>query len=177
MQWVLALPYALFSVLGVVESVENLSNYRLAAPLEQATQPFDLALRLTAYTLIGSFFAAMGIKYGITQSPDAKRRLRILYWGSTAAWTPGLVLVFAGLITHKPASSLLPQWLIVALLAPLLLFPLTLAYVIVVEKAMDVSVVLRQGLQYVLARTGTRVIQALMVGVVIFAGLRLAVIQ
>ena len=70
---------------------------------------------------------------------------------------------------------MLPQWLIVALLAPLLLFPLTLAYVIVVEKAMDVSVVLRQGLQYVLARTGTRVIQALMVGVVIFALAAIAV--
>jgi DNA-binding beta-propeller fold protein YncE len=43
----------------------------------------------------------------------------------------------------------------------LLLFPLTLAYVIVVQKAMDVRVVLRQGLQYALARNGVRTLQVL----------------
>lgn len=39
------------------------------------------------------------------------------------------------------------------------LFPLTMAYVIVVHRAMDVRVVVRQGLQYVLARGGIRLIQ------------------
>ena len=44
----------------------------------------------------------------------------------------------------------------------LLLFPLTMAYVIVVQRAMDVSVVIRQGLQYGLAKNGVFVIQVVL---------------
>jgi phosphoserine phosphatase RsbU/P len=56
----------------------------------------------------------------------------------------------------------------------MLLFPVTLAYVIVVHRAMDVRVVIRQGLQYALARGGIRVLQivltiAVVFGVVIFS--------
>jgi sigma-B regulation protein RsbU (phosphoserine phosphatase) len=41
----------------------------------------------------------------------------------------------------------------------LAIFPVTLAYVIVVERAMDVRVVVRQGLQYALARRGIAALQ------------------
>ena len=52
----------------------------------------------------------------------------------------------------------------------MLAFPLTMAYVIVVHRAMDVRVVIRQGLQYVLARGGIRAIQiALLVAVSVAA--------
>ena len=48
----------------------------------------------------------------------------------------------------------------------LFLFPLTMAYVIVVHRAMDVRVVVRQGVQYVLAAAASAAIQlALIVGV------------
>jgi len=42
------------------------------------------------------------------------------------------------------------------------LFPATLAYVIVVQRAMDVSVVVRQGLQYALAKNTAAVLQILL---------------
>ena len=45
----------------------------------------------------------------------------------------------------------------------LLGFPLTLAYGIVVQRAMDVRVVVREGLQYALAQRGIRVVQALII--------------
>src|SRR6185295_14629923 len=44
-------------------------------------------------------------------------------------------------------------------LAILFIFPLTMAYVIVVERALDVRLVVRQGMQYLLARGGIRVLQ------------------
>jgi sigma-B regulation protein RsbU (phosphoserine phosphatase) len=161
MQWGLVLPYALLALLGVIGAVGSLSNYRSVAPLERATHPFDVVTRLMTYALIGSFFAAMGVKYGLTQSPDAKRRLRILYWGSTAAWTPGLLMTIAALVAGKSVYEMFPRWTVVVVVTFLLLFPLTLAYVIVVQKAMDVSLVVRQGLQYALARRGTRVLQVI----------------
>jgi sigma-B regulation protein RsbU (phosphoserine phosphatase) len=174
MTWFLALPYAILSMLGVVSSVGSLGSYRAVAALEHATHPFDRITQILAYFLIGAFFAALGTKYGLTQSPDTKRRLRILYWGSTAAWTPGLLLVITGLIRHKSLAETYPQWFIILMLVPLVLFPLTLAYVIVVQKAMDVSLVVRQGLQYALARTGTRMIQVVAIGIVLVMGFRMA---
>ena len=43
-----------------------------------------------------------------------------------------------------------------------LLLPLTLAYVVVVQRAMDLRVVIRQGLQYTLARRGVLILQVLL---------------
>jgi sigma-B regulation protein RsbU (phosphoserine phosphatase) len=54
------------------------------------------------------------------------------------------------------------------------LFPLTLAYVIVVHRAMDVGVVIRQGVQYALARSGVRVLQTILVVSIIVAAFLLA---
>jgi sigma-B regulation protein RsbU (phosphoserine phosphatase) len=57
---------------------------------------------------------------------------------------------------------------------PLAIFPLTLAYVIVVHRALDVRAVIRQGLQYALAQRGIRVMQLLLtllvLGVAVSAG-------
>ena len=175
MQWTLALPFAIFAVSGAIEYAIDLSNYRSAARLERATHPFDVVLQISGYVLIGSFFAAMGTKYGMSQSPDIRRRLRVLYWGATLAWTPGLiVLIIYPRIMGKSPAELFPQWVIILALLPLILFPLTLAYVIVVQKAMDVSVAVRQGLQYALARNGVRVLQALLVAAVIIAAVAMA---
>ncbi len=55
-----------------------------------------------------------------------------------------------------------PNWLIIVVYLAFLLFPVTLAYVIVVQRAMDVRVVLRQGLQYTLARRGVLILQILL---------------
>jgi sigma-B regulation protein RsbU (phosphoserine phosphatase) len=174
-QWALAVPFAVFAILGAVESVIDLSSYRSATPLEHATYPFDRVLQIFGYLLIGSFFAAMGTKYGISRSPDARRRLRILYWGATVAWTPGLLLlVLYPRFSGKTAAEVLPQWAIVLALVPLILFPLTLAYVIVVQKAMGVSVALRQGLQYGLAKGGVRLLQAGAVAAVVVAAVAMA---
>ena len=174
-QWAVALPFAIGAMVGVVESVAGLSSYRAIAPLEHSTHWLDGILQTLSYVLIGSFFAAMGTKYGLSRSPDARRRLRILYWGATAAWTPALLLlVVYPRIVGKSPPELLPQWLIVLALAPLTLFPLSLAYVIVVQKAMEVRVAVRQGLQYTLARGGVRLLQRGAVAIVIFTALAMA---
>jgi len=174
-QWVLAAPFAVFAILGAIESAIDLSSYRSAIPLEHATHPFDRVLQVFGYLLIGSFFAALGTKYGVSRSPDAGRRLRILYWGATLAWTPALiVLVLYPRFFGKTAAEVLPQWAIVMALVPLILFPLTLAYVIVVQKAMGVGVALRQGLQYGLARGGVRLLQRGAVAAAIVAAVAMA---
>lgn len=158
-QWVIAVPFTVFALIGSVETVIDLGNFRAAARIDHWTHPLDGVMQVVVYVLIGSFFAAMATKYGMSRSLDARRRLRILYWGATAAWTPGLLVTVYPRIVGKSVAEVFPQWLILAALVPLILFPLTLAYVIVVQKAMDVGVALRQGLQYAMAKGGVRVLQ------------------
>ncbi|HMK29980.1 MAG TPA: SpoIIE family protein phosphatase [Terriglobales bacterium] len=174
MQWLLAIPFTVFALIAALESVIDLGNYHRAAAIRHVTHPLDGVMQVVVYLLIGSFFAAMGTKYGMSKSPDARRRLRILYWGATAAWTPGLLITIYPRLTGRTVADLFPQWLILAALVPLILFPLTLAYVIVVQKAMDVGVALRQGLQYALAKNGVRVVQIMAVAAVISAAVTLA---
>jgi sigma-B regulation protein RsbU (phosphoserine phosphatase) len=175
MQWIMAFPFAIFAVEGAFEYALDLSHYRSAAVLERVTHPVDVVLQIFGYVLIGTFFTAMGMKYGMTSSPDTRRRLRVLFYGAMVAWTPGLlVIVIYPKIVGKSPPEALPQWGLILALLPLILFPLTLAYVIVVQKAMDVRVALRQGLQYALARGGVRVLQALLVVAVIATAVAMA---
>ncbi len=178
LQWALAVPFAVIAIVNVIVRVGDLSNYQAVAPLNNFFRPFDHVVDMIVYLLIGSFFAAMGIKNGLSKSADAKRRLRLLYWGATLAFAPALLLtiysrVFGGMI-GKSLADLVPQWVIVSALIPFIIFPLTLAYVIVVQKAMGVGVALRQGLQYALARGGLRVLQVLAIAAVVFTAATMA---
>jgi len=107
-------------------------------------------------------------------SPDAKCRLRLLYWGTTVALVPLLVISVIAAIRDKTLYGGAPGWVVGIGMAMLLIFPLTLAYVIVVQRAMDVRVVVRQGLQYGLAKTGIRALQFIAIAVVIASAFALA---
>jgi sigma-B regulation protein RsbU (phosphoserine phosphatase) len=118
-------------------------------------------------TAISIFFFALGRKSHDKQAPltpDDRRRVGLLNGGAQFALTPFSIVFFYSLIVHHrtPDSGTLLGLVLMAMI----LLPVTMAYVIVVERALDVRVVIRQGLQYALARGGIRIIQ-LCVGVVI----------
>jgi phosphoserine phosphatase RsbU/P len=174
LQWLCALPFAILVLIGVAVSVASLGNYRSVAPLATVLNRLDAVTQIFGYVLVGSFFSAMGIKLGLSKSPDAKRRLSFLYWGALAAFTPALVPTVYARVQGKGLNEIFPEWFIALLLTPLILFPLSLTYVIVVQKAMGVGVALRQGLQYTLAKSGIRVLQMIAIGAVTVAGLTMA---
>jgi phosphoserine phosphatase RsbU/P len=95
------------------------------------------------------FLAAIFDKLRSSSTADARRRLRVLAFGSALSLGP-LVVMFALL----PWFGIDPRhgggffW-VVTLMS---LFPLTLAYVLIVQRAMDVSILLRMGTKYLLAR-------------------------
>jgi phosphoserine phosphatase RsbU/P len=172
--WVSAVPFAILSLFGVAVSVASLSNYRSVASVHGVVKPFDTVAEVFAYVLIGSFFFAVGMRLGKCESPDAKRRLAFLYWGAVAAFTPALLPTTYARLLGKTPNEIFPSWLMGILVIPLVLFPLTLTYVIVVQKAMGVGVALRQGLQYTLAKGGIRVLQAVAIGAVVVASTTMA---
>jgi phosphoserine phosphatase RsbU/P len=174
LQWFCALPFALIALLGVALSVGALGNYRSIGGLYNALKPLQIPAQICTFILIGSFFSAMAIKLGLSQSPDSARRLRFLYWGALLAFLPALLPTVYARFQGKTANEVFPSWFNALIVIPLVLFPLSLTYVIVVQKAMGVGVALRQGLQYTLARGGIRVLQFIAMGVVIVAGTTLA---
>jgi phosphoserine phosphatase RsbU/P len=114
------------------------------------------------------FFCGLLIYKTFTaETRDARRRLLLLDVGAAIGLLPYGALYAVNFATGRNH----PGWTIVVL-ATLLIFPLTMAYVIVVHRAMDVRLVIRQGLQYLLARQGIFVMQlAITVAIIILAAM------
>ncbi|MFN7939027.1 MAG: SpoIIE family protein phosphatase [Bryobacteraceae bacterium] len=91
-------------------------------------------------------------------APDTRRRLRVLLTGMVLGRGPLLIVDIAGMLGRGITSWPAPVW--VGALGMTFLVPLTFAYVLIVERAMDVGVVVRQGLQYAFARRGVDAMRA-----------------
>ncbi len=103
---------------------------------------------------------------------DARRRLRVLLAG-TGTGLGALLIVFVLLpnLGYSPNSS--PGhpghiWLAYTGAALFLFAPLSLAYVVLVQRAMDVSILIRQGTRYALARATLIVAQFVLGAVITF---------
>lgn len=97
-------------------------------------------------------------KLRTTSSPDARRRLQVLLAGSVVGL--GSVLIIFGLLPYlgiaDPNDS---RWLLFLVIVLMLFFPLTLAYVVIVQRAMDVPILLRMGSKYLLASTTVKILR------------------
>jgi phosphoserine phosphatase RsbU/P len=120
--------------------------------------------RIELWTMLLSvilYWIAIFEKYFTISAPDAQRRIRVLCAGSVVGL--GSLLIIFGLLpwfgVADPGSI---HWLGYLSATLMLFFPLSLAYVVIVQRAMDVSLVIRQGLQYTLARRGVLVLQVLL---------------
>jgi sigma-B regulation protein RsbU (phosphoserine phosphatase) len=116
--------------------------------------------------LIGLFFVILGYKTLTATTSDARRRFLLLDTGATVGLLP-LLITLTWLVIH---NQYFRGWPALVSITALLIFPLTMAYVIVVHRAMDVRVVVRQGLQYLLATSGIRILQIVIsAGIIVLA--------
>jgi phosphoserine phosphatase RsbU/P len=116
---------------------------------------------------ISIYFFSLGQKLSSTKRPDDHRRLKILYWGSTVGNFPFFVIVIYALVSGRDIGDGVPAWLFLAALILFTLLPISLAYVVVVHRALELRILLRQGTKYALARTSIWILRAvLIIGVV-----------
>jgi phosphoserine phosphatase RsbU/P len=166
-KWLLVAPAVFWVVLGAAlvtlqrhHSARALELVRMLALLNKF--PF---LLLAAVDLL-LFFAILAYKTLTAATRDARRRLLLL----DAAAAVSLAPVIVWLTLREAFGIPVPEWIQSLALALLLVFPLTMAYVIVVHRAMDVTVVIRQGLQYLLATGGVRIFQvAVSIAIIVLA--------
>jgi len=163
LKWVIALPLILIGVVNTYSFAglqENLSRF---GPLFDKLDLLRVIAGIYTLVLIGAGLTLIGWKAFRAKS-DARRRLKLLLAGLVASLTPLLIMVVIS-VALKRSMDNAPVWVFLPALAALLLFPLTLAYVIVVDRAMDVRMAVRQGLQYAFARRGVAVLRVLSMAV------------
>lgn len=99
-------------------------------------------------------FVLFGINYRRLEDPNQKRRVRLLFLGAIVGLTPGFPWFVA--MALGPTSALARFFLsdlylsVIGFLSAV--FPITYAYVVLRHRLFDIRVMIRQGLQYALAR-------------------------
>jgi phosphoserine phosphatase RsbU/P len=151
------LPWLKWSLLAPGVVCTGIQLWIIAA--EEFNAAHNLRLRslnhwtnLTVYGIdtacIFLYWIAIFDKSRSASTADARRRLRILGIGSVIGL--GAVFVFAmAPVFHIDNTQ---RWMGITVAILSLAFPFALAYVVVVQRAMDVRILLRMGTKYALAR-------------------------
>lgn len=161
---VVMIPYMILLAYGLLYHVQALGHHALVAvPLHSA----DNALGALSLVI---FLAAVVRKLFTVHHPDAHRRLRVVAVGSFFGLTPMLAILLISTFTGISISEVAPSWLLITLVLLFALFPLSLAYTVLVQRALDIRIFLRQGTRYALARGTLWGLQAI---VLVYLGYRL----
>jgi sigma-B regulation protein RsbU (phosphoserine phosphatase) len=121
----------LYPRLGIINGVENL---------------------VSAAGIFYAFVCLWSKIYTDSIAPDARRRLRVLIAGCSLGLTPFFGLLAWSMRRGTDLGDGVPQWVALSVFGVLFVFPLTLAYVVVVQRAMDLRILLRQGTKYFFAK-------------------------
>ncbi len=163
LNWVLAVPsiiLATFEIYGYLRAGTHLAELHWLASFSEVSDP---VLNVLFTGFVTAFFVLLGFKQGILQSPDAKRRLKVMIWGCSIALVPLLPVIFL----HPP------DWLVTVLLLFLVFFPITMAYVIVVQRAMEFRMVVRSGVRYAFATNGIKVLRVVLITALVLVTIEL----
>src|SRR5204863_5578110 len=87
-KWLLMGPLLAFAVSGSIIALGGSENFRAVANLAAVHRKLSKVDGVLLMTGIGLFFTCIGYKQGTTTAPDARRRLRLLLYGSQVALTP-----------------------------------------------------------------------------------------
>jgi sigma-B regulation protein RsbU (phosphoserine phosphatase) len=175
-RWLLAGPLLLSLTPDPLELYGHLLRVSIFRP---GWTPFfhrtDDLQQVLGIACISFFCASLFSKLGTARQKDARRRLRILVIGSQIGLWPTFLILLISKYRGVDFNQAVPLWLFLTSLFLFTLLPCSLAYAIIVERAMDVRILLRQGTQYALAR-GTllflRVLIALWIAGLSYYGLK-----
>lgn len=168
LKWLLLGPSFAFTLIDALVGLA-VADFSWALPFVTARQTTGRLSFILIYVTMSFFFWTLGMRLGTTRHPDALRRVRILMTGASISMLPVTVIATISLLTGSSWNEVGPDSLRFLAILMMLVFPLTLAYVVIVHKAMGVGMVIRQGLQYALAQRALRFVQILVGVSVLFA--------
>ena len=162
----------LYTLCGVI-AVWNFVSFLQFARGEQAfldfrARTYGWSVAATFATVIAQIMTSVAIlavlrrNYRTVQAANDRRRLRWVLWGTIAGLAPFLGVAVVRLIAIRVPSlaSMVAPWIFVANVATITI-PVSFAYAIVKHHVFDISVVLRRGVQYLLAKNALRGLMSL----------------
>lgn len=175
MKWMLLGPLVAFMISDLIIGLGDLEGYAVAGVLQPAIKGLGPLQQIFTMAGIGIFFFGLGVKLGTASSSDARRRLQLMLYGSQISLTPAFAASVYGIVRGTAPFEGLPALVTTPSLLLLFLFPVVLAYVIVVQRALELQVVIRQSVQYLLAKSGVRVLQMIVTFSVVIAAASLVI--
>jgi phosphoserine phosphatase RsbU/P len=168
LKWVVLVPAF---ACGILEMKQRVGQYYFGGSSPWFTKLMTQVDRVDnsiALACVIFYLVFMTDKLLSASTEDARRRLRILLVGTGTGL--GALLIAFVLLPDLGFSFTAPghAWLAYAGAALFLLAPLALAYVVLVQRAMDVSILVRQGTKYALAKATLLVIQLVLAAVVTY---------
>ncbi len=158
LKWILIGPLAAQTVLRLSWAIGRAERFEAVAFLEPVIGRVALVTAFLWMAAMPLFFFGLQSKMrDPATDPDSRRRLALLHVGTSWSFVPLTLVCMRAMIRWDwpiPEGPLL-MFALVWLFG----FPLTLAYVIVVQRALDVKVVVRMGVQYALAQGTLRALQ------------------
>ena len=152
LKW-LVIAFAVVSVIAAFVSEYNTwYDISLLPRVDSIDQVLNPVFVWSSISYIALYWVLLLDNLRTASSPDARRRLQVLLAGSVVGL--GSILIVFGLLPYLGIAD--PgeiRWLLFLVIVLMLFFPLTLAYVVIVQRAMDVRILLRMGSKYLLART------------------------
>ena len=161
LKWVLLVPIVVLYPFDLFWGYGYLYSYSMLAGLIRVNTAVSMVEIVDNMLAISYFFFCLVTRIH-SSTGDAKRRLRILYAGSTLGLFPFFVLVIISLVRGSEFGEGIPRWIFLLCVMTLLFFPLSLAYVVVVQRAMDLRILIRQGTKYFFARHTLTVVRVLL---------------
>jgi sigma-B regulation protein RsbU (phosphoserine phosphatase) len=171
-KWIIIVPQILIVPLSVFLQYGLLYHVRFIRPYLSAADPLEYTGNVFAAITLCIFIASIVSRlFSVpAPAPDARRRLAVVAAGSLLGLGPILVLLVVSTLAEQPVMDVAPSWTLLTVAVLFTFFPLSLAYTVIVQRALDLRIILRQGTRYAFARGTLMVLQAI---VFIFLGYRL----
>ena len=159
LKWVLIIPLAACLVFTLIAKYSEYYHPSLGGFIHQFLPWVDRTGDAIALACVLLYFAAIFDKLRSASTADARRRMRVLCAGSVLG-LGSLLIIFVllpALAVQLPRT--VKPWLLLTGAILVLAFPFSLAYVVVVQRALDIRILLRMGTKYLLARATLLMIQ------------------
>jgi phosphoserine phosphatase RsbU/P len=168
LKWLLIVPQTISLIFLLV--AEYSRYYRpswahTAHWLENLTEP---VVDYASLLCVALFFVAIFDKLRSASTSDARRRMRVLCAGAVIGQGTLLIVFVAFKAFDVSLPKAIEPWVIGFSACTVLLFPFSLAYVVVVQRAMDVRILVRMGTKYLLARVTLLITQIAIAALVIW---------
>ena len=105
-------------------------------------------LVVLAWLILG--LVSFATNFFTTHNPEARRKIRVMFWGTVVSFGPNLLDVVVQDLTGWRD----PPWLSAIHTALLFVFPLAFAYAVAVHRVLEIPVLLRRSARYLLVQRG-----------------------